>query len=80
MPLYIKDPEVDRLAGRLAEKQKLTKTEIVRLALQREWDRLEETPSLVDKGLAFARALRARSHFAQGQVVDKAFVDGLYED
>jgi antitoxin VapB len=80
MPLYVKDPEVDHLVGRLAEKQSLSKTEVVRLALQRELDRLEDTPSLVEKGMAFVRALHARSNPARGQVVDKAFIDGLYED
>ena len=80
MPLYVKDPEVDRLVGRLAEKQKLNKTEVVRQALQREWERLEETPSLVEKGLDFVRALHAQAGSERGPEADKAFIDGLYED
>ncbi len=80
MPLYVKDAEVDRLVGRLAEKRKLNKTEVVRQALQREWDRLEETPSLVEKGMAFVKALHAQVGSERGPEADKAFIDGLYED
>ena len=78
MPLYVKDPEVDRLAERLAAIRKVSKTEIVRQALQRELDLEEGKPSLVDQGIAFVQALRARSRPAHGKPVDKAFIDDLY--
>jgi len=79
MPLYVKDQEVDRLAARLAVLRKTTKTEAVRRALQRELEREEANPSLVDKGMAFVKALHARSHSSQGATADKDFIDGLYE-
>ena len=80
MPLYVKDPEVDRLVGRLAQMQNLNKTEVVRQALQREWARLGETPSLVERGVEFVRALHAEVGGLRGPEADKAFIDGLYED
>jgi len=70
MPLYVKDQEVDRLAQRLASLRKLSKTEAVRQALRHELEREEGAPSLVDKGVAFARALRARSRPEAGQPAD----------
>jgi antitoxin VapB len=79
MPLYLKDPEVDRLVERLADREKITKTEVVRRSLQREWERLEGATTLVEKGVEFVRALHARSDRAGGQSVDKAFIDGLYD-
>ena len=78
MPLFVRDREVDRLVARLAELSKMSKTDIVRRALQSELERIEAAPSLVEKGLAFARALEARS--GPGLPADKAFIDGLYED
>jgi hypothetical protein len=43
MALYVKDPEVDRLAAL----QSTSKTKVVRLALRRELERVEGIPSLV---------------------------------
>jgi antitoxin VapB len=77
MPLYVKDQEVDRLAERLAAR-KVSKTEAVRQALQHELEREVGVPSLVDKGVAFVRALQARARPALGQPADKVFIDGLY--
>ncbi len=77
MPLYVKDAEVDRLVAQLAEKSERSKTEVVRLALFREWERTHDRPSLVEQGLAFAEALRQRS--GAGAAADKAFIDSLYE-
>jgi len=80
MPLYLKDREVDRLAERLASLRKTTKTEVVRQALQRELEREEATPSLVEKGMAFVKELHARSSPSLGAPADKEFIDQLYGD
>jgi antitoxin VapB len=77
MPLYVKDAEVDALAQRVASLYKISKTEAVRRALLHELER--EQPSLVERGLAFARALRAQAGPA-GRPADKDFIDSLYED
>ncbi len=78
MPLYVKDSEVDRLASHLATLRRVSKTEVVRQALLHELERVEDLPSLVEQGVAFVRALHAASPPAQGRIVDKAFIDGLY--
>jgi antitoxin VapB len=80
MPLYEKDPEVDRLVDSLARRARLTKTEVVRLALLREWERQQQIPSLVEQDVAFVQALRAKARPQQGRPADKAFIDALYED
>jgi antitoxin VapB len=79
MALYVKDPEVDRLATRLATLRKLTKTEAVHQALLNELTRERATPSLVEIGVDYCRALRARGDASAVAVADKAFIDGLYE-
>jgi antitoxin VapB len=79
MPLYIKDPEVDRLAERLASLRHASKTEVVRQALQRELEREEGKPSLVEKGVAFVQALKTRAQPAAARAADKAFIDSLYD-
>ncbi|ANI79404.1 hypothetical protein EP837_03010 [Sphingobium sp. EP60837] len=35
-------------------------------------------PSLVERGLAFARSLRAKAGPDAGRVADKKFIDSLY--
>ena len=80
MPLYVKDPEVDALAQRLASLHKISKTEAVRRALLHELEQAQIRPSLVERGLAFTRALRARARPESGQPADKAFIDSLYGD
>jgi len=79
MPLYIRDPEVDRLTRRLTAITHLTKTELVRRALTHELEREENRPSLAELGVAFVRDLRASGDAARAQPADKAFVDTLYE-
>lgn len=79
VPLYVKDPEVDRMAERLASLRRLSKTEVVRQALQRELEREEGKPSLVEKGVAFVQALKARVQPAEARAADKAFIDSLYD-
>lgn len=78
MSLYVKDAEVNRMAERLAVLQRISKTEAVRRALRHELEREQDTPSLVDRGSAFARALRAKAGPNAGKAVDKAFIDSLY--
>lgn len=78
MPLYIKDPEVDRLAERLAAQRRTTKTEVVRQALRHELERAEEPSEYLERVMAFVRDLHARAGSDRG-VVDKAFIDSLYE-
>jgi antitoxin VapB len=79
MALYVKDPEVSLLAGRLAELRKTTKTEAIKQALQHELEQ-EEKASYVDRAVAFSRMVRAKGNPQLGQTVDKAFIDSLYED
>ena len=55
MPLYVKDPEVDRMAERLASLRRVSKTEVVRQALQHELEREEAKPFLWRKGLPSSR-------------------------
>ena len=78
MPLFVKDPEVDRLANRLVAIKKVSKTEVVRQALLHELERERDIPSLVDLGVDFCRALRARANPVGGMPADKAFIDDLY--
>lgn len=79
MALYVKDPEVDRLATELAEIRKTTKTEVLKQALQHELER-EEKDTYVERAIEFARRMRAKGNPDRVQTVDKAFVDSLYED
>jgi antitoxin VapB len=76
--LYVKDAEVSQMAERLAKLQKVSKTEAVRRALRHELEREQAAPSLVERGLVFARSLRAKAGPAAGQPADKDFIDGLY--
>lgn len=78
MALFVKDPEVDRLAERLATLRKASKTEVVRDALRHELEREEQVPGLVERGVAFVRELNARAKRDAAQPIDKDFVDSLY--
>ncbi len=77
MALFVKDLEVDRMAGRLAALNHISKTEAVRRALRHELERQADQPGLVDRGIAFTRALRERAGKNPG-VADKPFIDELY--
>lgn len=79
MALYVKDPEVDRLATQLAEARKTTKTEVLKQALQHELER-EERDTYVERAVEFARRLRAMGNPDRIQTVHKAFINSLYED
>lgn len=78
MALFVKDPEVDRLAERLATLRKTSKTEVVRDALRHALEREEQAPGLVERGVAFVRVLNARARPDAGQPVDRDFLDSLY--
>jgi antitoxin VapB len=77
MPLYIKDPEVDALAGELAAATNLNKTEAVRKALKHELERQRAESSVVDLAVRFSRELRARGKPKRGRKADKRFFDEL---
>jgi antitoxin VapB len=77
MPLYIKDSEVDALAGELAAAKNLNKTEAVREALKHELERYRGKSSVVDLAVRFSRELRCRGKPKRGQKADKRFYDEL---
>lgn len=77
MPLYIKDAEVDALAGELAAAKNLNKTEAVREALKHELARQRGKPSVVDLAVQFSRELRARGKPKRGRKANKRFFDQL---
>lgn len=80
MALYIKDAEVVRMTERLAMMRRISKTEAVRSALKHELERDKSVPSLVERGLEFARALRARGDPEKALKADKAFLDSHYAE
>jgi antitoxin VapB len=62
MPLYIKDDAIDRLARRYQALTKTsTKTEAVRLALQKALNEELTKPSLADVAVAFCRNLKQKA-------------------
>jgi antitoxin VapB len=62
MPLYIKDDAIDRLARRYqALTKSSTKTEAVRLALQKALDEELTKPALADVAVAFCRNLKRKA-------------------
>jgi hypothetical protein len=79
MALYVKDPEVSLLAGRLAELRKTTKAAAIKQALQHELEQ-EEKASYVDRAVAFSKMVRAKGNPELAQPIDKAFTDSLYDD
>lgn len=79
MALYVKDPEVDRLASQLAVARGTTKTEVLKQALRHEMQR-EQEDDFVERVMTFARRVKAMGDPAKIQPVDKDFVDSLYED
>ncbi len=67
MPLYIKDDAIDRLARRYQVLTKApTKTEAVRLALQKALDEELTKPALTDVAVAFCRNLKEKA-MAKGE-------------
>lgn len=75
MPLVIRSEDVQRLAEELAARKHLTKTDAVRLALENELRRLDETIPLRERLRPLQDRVLARP--ATGLEADKAFYDGL---
>jgi antitoxin VapB len=75
MPLNIRNEAVNELAGRLAVRKRMNKTDAVRIALENELRRLDEAVPLRDR----LRPLQERvlSRPATGLDADKAFYDEL---
>ncbi len=80
MAFHIRNAETEALARRLAVLKNAGLTEVVHDALRRELDRELAKPSLVEQGLAFTRALRAKGRPERGLPADKEFIDSLYEN
>lgn len=80
MAFHIRNAETEALARRLAALKKVGLTEVVHDALRRELERELGKPSLVEKGVAFTRALRAKGQPERGFPADREFIDSLYED
>jgi antitoxin VapB len=78
MPLNIRSEEVNRLAEKLAARRHTSKTEAVRVALENELRRLDESVPLRQR----LRPLQDRilSRPATGLAADKAFFDALSGD
>jgi antitoxin VapB len=79
MAFHIKNPATDALAREVAALKKVGLTEAVHEALQKELEREQGKPSLVEISAAFARKLRSMGDPAKGLPADKAFIDSLYE-
>jgi antitoxin VapB len=79
MPLNIRSEDVNRLAEELASRARVSKTEAVRLVLENELKRRDE--SLADL-LARIKPIQdcIASYPKTGLKADKAFYDSLYED
>lgn len=72
MPLYIKDDSIDALARRYQALTKApTKTEAVRLALQKALDEELSKPALADIVVAFCRDLRRKADQKAGASQDR---------
>lgn len=79
MTILIRNAKTDALARKLAKLKGVGITEAVHGALQRELDAIDAKPSLVERGVALTRELRAKGNPAGGLPVDKEFIDWLYE-
>ncbi len=80
MPPYIKDAKIDAVAQRPASLHKIARTKAVGCALLHELEREQVLPTLVERGLAFNRALRVTAQPGNGQPADKPFIDSLHGD
>ena len=75
MPLNIRNEAVNRLAERLAARVRLSKSDAVKLALESELRRLDETVPLRERLRPLQSRILARP--ATGLEADKAFYDDL---
>jgi antitoxin VapB len=78
MPLNIRDEEANQLAGQLAARQGLSKTDAVKIALRNELRRLDESIPLRERLRAIQQRIRKRP--ATGLAADKAFYDELSDE
>jgi antitoxin VapB len=79
VPLNIRSEVVNQLAEKLASRAGVSKTEAVRIALQNELDRREESlTEFLEKIRPIQEALAA--YPKTGLKADKTFYDSLYED
>ncbi|WP_020092458.1 type II toxin-antitoxin system VapB family antitoxin [Methylobacterium sp. 285MFTsu5.1] len=79
MPLNIRSEVVNQLAEKLASRAGVSKTEAVRIALQNELDRREESlTEFLERIRPIQEALAAYPE--TGLKADKTFYDSLYED
>jgi antitoxin VapB len=78
MPLNIRNEEVNKLAEKLAARKHISKTEAVRLALERELGRTDKEVPLWER----LKPLRDKmaSYEKTGFIADKAFFDDLSGD
>lgn len=80
MPLYIKDPDVDKLVDRyLAASGAKTKTEAVRVALLNGIAALEQQETLAQR-VAKVQRKAAAAGLAPRETNDKPFMDELWGD
>lgn len=75
MPLNIRSEEVNRLAQRLAARKRLTKTEVVKQALQNELRREEQNIPLSERLQPLRETIAALPD--TGEKADKEFFDEL---
>jgi antitoxin VapB len=80
MAFHIKNRETEALARKVAALKGVGLTEAVHDALRKELEREEQQPDLIERSIAFAKALRARGRPDLGKPADKDFIDSLYED
>ena len=78
MPLNIRSETVNHLADRLAARKRVSKTEAVRLALENELRRLDETLPLIERLKPLQD--RVASWPKTGLEADKAFYDWLNDE
>ena len=78
MPLNIRSEEVNRLAGKLAERTRTNKTEAVKRALENELRRLDVPLPLAERLRSLQERVLARP--ATGLEADKKFYDELGDD
>lgn len=75
MPLNIRNEAVNRLAGKLARRRSMNKTDAVKLALENELRRLDEAIPLAERLRPIQARVLARPE--TGLEADKAFYDEL---
>jgi antitoxin VapB len=78
LPLNIRSEAVNRLAERLASRKGINKTEAVRVALENELRRLDESVPLRKRLQALQERVLSRP--STGLEADKTFYDELSED